>query len=1320
MNKVLYIFLSLFMCLPFYEGRAHNDYPFIHINSSNSGLSYDDCRAIFQDSRGFMWFGTYKGLNRYDGKRFTVYDRDDLCGVSDFIHAIAEDGDGNLWIGTDNGLLVYDYEADIFRVFDKISDKGTAIHNKVSYIQKDSRETIWIAVNGQGLFSYDVASESLKNFFFEDGRQTLCANIRTLEPDHHGGLWIALYYAGLYHSDASMTSLVPVENYKGIRLESDNIEGIVVSPTENDVLYFSSVKNGLCQLNVRTGQIQRLIPVSDDSLPNGLVCHRGVTLWMSTTNGLYRYDILSGTYSLIKSDTSDVFSISHNYVFDVYLDRYDGLWVSTKYNGINYCSTAQKWFKKHYMINGRPLDDYVISGLVSDVKGNILITTESGRFLKYDQSTGKLSEFGPSSIKGIDLISPCIDGDYLWLGSMRGLYRYDMKSGSLRLYDALSRKADLPDDRVGTVYLADNGTLYIGTTLGLSYYNRQTDSFESISDFDGINVTSLSEDSFGKIWISTYANGIYCYDSSKGKILRHFSSSQTGNNKIPTDKISSIYVDSKDRVWAVGLTYGFSVYESGLGRFKSYDSKTCSGMCTDVCFNAIEDNNGNIWISSDKGLLEVNPQTMDMAWYTVRDGLLDDVLKRGVLKTQDGDLYFASQSGFVRFNPSEFRLDANYKIIISGFTVADSLVKPSDEDSPLSKNVDLVDKISLKPGQNSFGFTFSLMNGTGPKARIQCMLEGYEKAWSDISSDQEAYFYNVPAGKYKLKVRYSSDGKSWFAGHNDVNVEVAEEFWKSDAAIAVYVLLSCLIIGLIARQLNERSKKKLQQQEEKSRIEREKAFLKEKMEFFSEVIHEIKTPLTLMITPLRTIMESEDALDENLKKNLNIINSSTEYMGTLVRELLDFMSVEEHGYVLDLRNMDIVANLKSTCNNFAEIAKERGLQIDVDSQSESVIVAADRKALVKIFNNLIHNAVKYAESWINVCVAEEQDSVVIRFANDGPQIPADRRADIFKPFVKFTAGNQYAAQSFGIGLSMARKLVEIHGGTLELTDNSEFTEFVVTIPLNMREEEMENEREPFAADSKLPSLLLVEDSLELSQYLSHELTAQYNVLHAFSAEKGLKLLQARSVDLILTDVGLPGMSGVEFCAELQSNRTLSHIPVIVLSAMSSADIKTRCIENGAAMYIEKPFSMSYLKACIGRVVKAGKKSDDVILDSAAALQTLRKMNIMDRDAEFIEKLDEVILENLTDDTFGSKQMEEALFMSRSTLARKIREIYDMTPNDYLKHKRLSVATQMLMNKNVRINEVARAVGFRSASYFTKCFKAEYGVLPAEYISEKNK
>ena len=1320
MKKILYITMSLLMCLPFFEGKAHNDYPFIHINSSNSDLSYDDCRVIFQDSRGFMWFGTYMGLNRYDGKRFTVYDRDDLCGVSDFIHSIAEDAEGNLWIGTDNGLLVYDYAADVFKVFDYISDKGTIIRNKVNHIRVDARGVLWIAVNGQGLFSYNINSGALQNFFFEDGRQTLPTNIRTLEPDHHGGLWIALYYAGLYHSDSSMTSLVPVADFEGIRLTSDNIEGIVVSPTENDVLYFSSVKNGLCQLFIKTGQMKRLIPISDESLPNGLFCHKDRTLWMSTTNGLYKYDLISGTYSLIKSDEKDRFSIAHDYVFAVYIDKDDGLWVTTKYNGINYCGTSQNWFKKHYMLGSKPLEDYVISGLVADERGNVYISTEKGGLLLYNNESGNLSEIGPSSIKGIDFISPCLDGRYMWIGSMRGLYRYDIKSGAMRIYDSLSQNADLPDDRVGVVYLSEKGTLYIGTTLGLSYYNRHDDCFESISDFDGVNITGVAEDSFGKIWISSYADGIFYYDPISKSILRQFSTSQTGDNHIPTDKISSVFIDSKDRVWAIGLTYGFSVYESRTDRFQSYDSSVCKGMCTDVYFNALEDNKGNVWISSDKGLLEVNPQNMDMSRYSVKDGLLDDVLKRGVLKLSNGDLCFASKSGFVRFNPSEFTFDTDCKIVISGFTIADNPVKPSDENSPLKKNVDLMSRISLKPGQNSFGFTFSLMNRTDSKIRVQCLLEGYQKQWSDISSEQDIYFYNVPAGKYKLSIRYSTDGEDWKTGHADIHIDIAEHFWKSTFAIVLYVLLICLVIGVIARQMHVRSKKKLLELEEKNRIEHEKGMLREKMEFFSEVIHEIKTPLTLMTTPLRTIMESNLITDERVMKHLDVISNSTDYMGSLIKELLDFMSVEEHGYVLDVRNINIIGVLKAACNDFVAIANERSLKLDLECQSADIIVRADRKALIKIFNNLIHNAVKYAESWINVSVIEGDGCVCIRFANDGPLIPEDRRADIFKPFVKFTAGNQYAAQSFGIGLPMARKFVELHNGTLELTENDEFTEFVVTIPLNVQVLHVGESDVVTVPDSKLPSLLMVEDSAELSRYLSSELNSQYNVFHAYSAESGLKMLQTHAVDLILTDIGLPGMSGVELCAELKSSRTLSHIPVIVLSAMSSADIKTRCVENGAAMYIEKPFSMTYLKACIDNVVKAGKKSDDVILDSAAALKTLRKMNIMDRDEEFVEKLDEVILKNLTDDTFGSKQMEEALCMSRSTLARKIKELYGMTPNDYLKNKRLSVATQMLKQKNVRINEVAQAVGFRSASYFTKCFKAVYGLLPAEYVNEKNK
>ena len=1311
--------MLLALCLPAFADKAQSEYPFIHINSSNSGLSYDDCRVIFQDSRGFMWFGTYMGLNRYDGMRFTVYDRDDLCGISDFIHTIEEDNTGNLWIGTDGGLLLYDYEADMFRIFDMVSDKGTVIRNKVNHIQKDSRGVIWVAVNGQGLFSYNPQNSEFCNYFVQDGRMTLPTNIRTFEPDHHGGLWIALYYAGLYHCDASMTGLVPVRDSDTVRFSDDNIEGIVVSPTENDVIYVSSVKNGLCRMNIRSCKMERLISVPENSLPNGLFCHRDRTLWMSTTNGLYRYDIASGTYSLMKADINDRFSISHDYIFSVFLDKDDGLWVSTKYNGINYCSTAQKWFKKHYMLGEKSLKDLVVSGFADIGDGNLLITTEKGGILKYDINHRRLSSIGPEALNGIDLIAPCIDGKYVWIGCMRGLYRYDLDSRSLKFYDSLSQKADLQDDRVGMVFRSDNGTLYVGTTLGLSYYNRNNDSFETIPAFDGRNITSMSEDSFGMLWISTYADGIFHYNPLEDRILRQFSA-QEPQCGLPTNKISSIFIDSKDRVWAIGLTYGFSVYESNVGRFISYDSSSCPGMCTDVYFYALEDNFGHIWISSDRGLLEVDPQTMHMARYTTRNGLLDDMMKRGSVKTEDGTLYFASQSGFISFNPSEFTHERNHRVVISGFTVADKPVKPSDPDSPLSGNVDLMDEISLKAGQNSFGFTFSLMNCMDSKIRIQCMLEGYDKKWIDISSEHEVYFYNVPAGKYKLLVRCSFDGNQWHEAHSDVDIVIAEKFWKSNMAIVIYLLLGFAVIALIARRINVQSKRKMQEEEEANKIAREKAFLREKMEFFSEVIHEIKTPLTLMTTPLRTIMESELITDDRLRDNLEVINNSTNYMGSLVKELLDYMSVEEHGYVLDIRNVDVVANLKKTCGSFAEIAKERGLSLEIESKKDSIFVGADRKALVKVFNNLIHNAVKYAGSWIRVSVIEEADNVVLSFTNDGPQISADRRADIFKPFVKFTAEHQYAAQSFGIGLPMARKLVEIHNGTLVLTDNEEYTEFVITLPVNLKETDQDSSTKNSATNPKLPYILLVEDSLELANYMRNELDGEYNILHATSAEKGLKKLEAKKVDLILTDIGLPGMSGVDFCAELHGNKMLSHIPVIVLSAMSSVDIKVRCVENGAAMYLEKPFSMNYLKVCIDSVMKTGKKSDDVILDSAAALKTLRKLNIADRDSEFVEKLDEVILNNISDDTFGSKQMEEALFMSRSTLARKIKELFDVTPNEYLKNKRLSVAAQMLKQKNVRINEVSQAVGFRSASYFSKCFKAVYGMLPAEYVNEMNK
>lgn len=1318
MKKFCLVIALAILSVPVFARKTQDGYHFIHINSSDSGLSYDDCRAILQDSRGFMWFGTYMGLNRYDGHSFTVYGRDELCGKSDFIHAMAEDDNGNLWIGTDDGLLEYDYELDRFKSFDKLSDLGTRVVNKVNCIRKDAFGQIWFSVNGQGLFSYDTKSGNLRNYFVEDGRQCLPANIRCFELDHHGGMWVALYYSGLYHCDSSMEDLAPVPDSEGITLASDNIEGIVVSPIENDVIYIASVKNGLCRIDTKSGKKRILQEIPAGALPSGLISWKDRTLWMPTNAGLYKYDIVDDTQFVINANNSDPFSISHDYVFAVYVDTDGGLWVATKYNGINYSGKAQRYFRKYYSVDDKPLADYVVSGFANDGKGTVWITTECGTLLKYDCSEDCLKDPEISVLKGIDLMSPCMDGKYLWIGSMKGLYRYDTGSGALKHYPSLSQRVALKDNRIGTLFLTDRGDLYVGTTLGLSRYDRKNDRFESLDVFNGLNVTDLVEDGSGKIWVSTYANGIFRYDPSDEKIEASYSSEASGKYRLPTDKVSSLLVDSKDRIWAVGLTYGFAIYDRSEGRFVPYESSGRPNMDTDVYFNALEDNDGHVWLSSDRGLLEVDPVTMNMSHYTVNDGLLDNVMKRGTLKTLDGTLYFASRRGFVRFNPSVFGKGERRpgKVYLSGLTIAGRPVKPSDPDCRLDKNIDLADKVTFKAGQNSFGFSLSIPSWGVAKTHLQCRLEGYEKDWRNISKDRSVYYYNVPAGEYRFKVRASMDGVNWDVSHSPLSVYVEERFWRSRMAIAIYLLLASAIIAIIARVLHLRSKKKMQRREEKDRLEREKTLLNEKMSFFSDVIHEIKTPLTLMLTPLRSILNSGKISDESIMGNLRLISDSADYIGSLVKELLDYVRVEQHGYVLDVRNVDVVGLLRKVCSDFSGLAAQRNLSLEIESSPDSLVMLADASAMTKVFNNLVHNAVKYAHSLIRIAVWTDEEKLVVRFRNDGQQIPEERREDIFKPFVKFNAAGQYAAQSFGIGLPMAKKLVELHEGSLTLSDTRESVEFVLTMPLRMKQVLSDEPGDGNETDNALPSVLLVEDSSDLSQYLRKELRSVCNVITVRSAERGLEILRSRAVNLIISDISLPGMSGVDFCRALNGDKVLDRIPRIILSGVSSVEVKIACLEAGALMYIEKPFAMDYLKACVKRVLKSGKASADDIFDSAAALQALRQMNVTDRDSDFEKRLEEVILKNISDDTFGSKQMEEELYMSRSTLARKIKELYGTTPNEYLKNKRLAVAAKMLKEKNIRINEVAAAVGFRSPSYFARCFKNVYGKLPAEYTA----
>ena len=1312
--------LSVLVCTAAAAPEPASGHSFTHYTSANSGLPYDMVNEIVQDSKGFVWFGTSSGLSRFDGTRFRNYSRKELGLKSAYVIALCPDGEGNLWVGTDLGVTVYNARMDRFEPFVRESDVGTVIHNKANVICRGPDGVIWMSVNNQGLFAYDPATDTLHNYFYENGRQTLPVNIRTMHVDADNGLWIALFYRSLFHVAPGGT--VPADLMKSRSLEffrNDDVTAIQSSPGNSAVVYIASATKGLCRLDRGDGSVEVLIPLpSLGCSPEDLFIDRNGRVWMSTNEGVYIYDPDTNSTHLLTADGRDRFSLSDSHAFAVYVDASDGLWIGTNVGGVNYSGAFQQNFEKQYLAGGQSLGDCLVRGFTDDRAGRIWVTTEKEGLLVYDTAKRSLEKVVNDRLPNTQFTA-CHDAGTLWLGTLKGLYSLDIGTGNVRAYETLGLPASMQDRRVFAVFRTTTGELLVGTTVGLFRHDRRNDTFDPVEGFEGVFVTGMDEDTDGVLWVSTYARGLVRYDLRQRKVTGHYTDVANGQHTdpIPSNKLFSVFAGSEGRVWMTSFSGGFCCLDKASGHVKTYDTSHYDGLQTDIYFKIIEDDAGTLWVSSDKGLLSLNPLTDEIRLFSVYDGLLNDDFKNCGLKTADGDLYFGSRSGFIRFNPKRFILeDGDPRLTITDFRVGDELVTPSsDGSSPLASNVDEIGEIRLSPRQNSFGFGFAVLNSSSPGLNtIVCRLEGYEQEWRHAAADNTTFYYNVPAGTYTLKIKSLNSSGAVHAQHADLTIVVAQRFYKSTAAVMLYtLLLTGLIAGIFVvyyRRAIAREKRKHEEYKQQKEVE----LFHQKISFFSSIVHEIKTPLTVIRAPLQNIMASE-RLSPAERDDLKVIGNSTEYLDRLVRELLDFVRIERHGYELNPRPLDITERVGFLCSNFAETAKARNLRLTFTPEAEGVRIDADEAAMNKILNNVLHNAVKYAETYIEVTVAKRDGKAVVSIGNDGPLITAEQRTEIFKPFVRYSNDKEPYPQSFGIGLALARTLTEMHAGTLRLDDDPGHTVFVLTLPALETETEpaAEPAQMPVAEDASRPLILLVEDNRELSSYIKHKLDAEYRVLTAHSAEKARTLLREHEADIIVTDIALPGMNGIELCRTVASDFNLSHTPVIVVSAISDTGTKIACIEAGASTYIEKPFNLEYLQACIKGILEK-RASLKKAYQSLSGQVDPKQFNLSGADEEFLRRIDEVIMQNLRDPSFSSRQIEEALFLSRSTLIRKVRALLDTTPNDYLRFKRLSVAAQLLSQNKCRISEVCFAVGFNSPSYFAKCFKEQFGILPAEY------
>ncbi|MBO4475856.1 MAG: response regulator [Bacteroidales bacterium] len=1297
MNRRLIISLAiLLLALP------SQAFQFTHFNTAGSGISYDGISCIMQDSRGFIWIGTYKGLNRYDGRHFDVYYQEHLGLPSDFIHCLQEAPDGNIWIGTDAGACVYNYALDRFEPILKASDKGDVIRNKVTFLQADERGLIHMLVNDQGYFIYDTADNTLSSISYEESGASGARRLLWLSG---GDILVSRFHINLYRADGRMGNLRPL-GLPGDVFRGDEIERMF--PCDNSSFYVASTKKGLSVVDYQKGSVSVLMPLPGDAVLLDASSDLYGRFWLSTTRGVWMYDSITGENLHLAASKNDVFSLSSSYVTCTYVDKSGGLWIGTLNGGVNYSGPFQDKFEKQYMVSGEPAVGFGFGCFAQDPSGRIWIATKNAGLLTYDPLNHSTSYYRRLPIH-TTVCSLCADGEWLWFGTFNGLGKLNTRTGQVKDYGILRLSSGRNDPRVYVLFKTSAGELIAGTTAGLFRYDNSQDKFLEINEFAGIFVTSITEESSGRLWLSSYTYGLFSWDIQAG--TRPVEYRFGDGSGLPADKISTVLVDASGNVWAIGFSAGIALFDPQTRKFKTYNRSTNKAFPSDVFFKAVSDASGNLWLASDKGLVEFEPGTERVNVYTSDIGLLDNKLTNSCFASADGDVYFGSDNGFIRFNPKVVSSEQDIpKVVITKLRIGPrNIIRDS--------NIDLMSSMTFAWDERSFGFYLSVLGQDFPSTcRLQSRMSGFDEDWKDLPASGSIYFYNVPPGGYTLEFRAASE-EGWLPIREPLSITVRAPFFQTLPGVALIVLAFIIVLffaTLVLRMLDKRQRDQEAAQYKKAKDEE---MYQEKLRFFSHVIHEIKTPLTLIKAPLASVM-SKDDLDDEARKDLTVMNNNTEYMSKLVNELLDFVRIEKNGYALNPEPVDLVERLNSMVFDYGDTVRGANLKLNLRCDVPSALVKADTAALYKILNNLLLNAVKYAESYIDVHLTIDSGSAVLEFANDGSPIPDEYREEIFKPFVQYHDDTRVFANGVGIGLPLSKNLAAMHSGSLTLDPRKDCTLFRLTLPLLESEEEVIEPRsqETPELETGRPCILIAEDNKDLSVYLGAKLS-EYDVVAAGDGDAALRLLGERNFDLLVSDISMPGKSGLDLCREIRSNIEISHLPIIIMSARASVESKIQAMEAGADLYIEKPFDMEYLRSSIRNILDRRELMKKAFSSGRVGLD-IDMFGLPKKDEEFFARFDSLVKENLDNSELSNDFLSERLNMSNSTLTRKIRKLLNTSPNSYIRVTRLSIAAQMLKDSHGNnVSEISYAVGFSNVSYFAKCFKEQYGVTPTEYVEK---
>jgi Signal transduction histidine kinase len=1284
------------------------------------GLCSNTVWCISQDAKGYMWFGTKNGLNRFDGYEFKTYKfrKSDTNSLgNNFIHAICAYDSTNYWIGTEDGVYNLNLETERFT-------RVPGIRDQVVYdIIRDRKGTMWVATNKSGLYGYRRGTHKTIHF-------TNVIHIRNLEEDAEGRIWMGSFGRGIVVLDPGSMKLRQYSLNKG-DINSNKIFTVYRDLAGN---MWAGSLGGLHVLRKDSDSFTTYLKGGPGSINDNIV--RSIyqpspqKLYIGTEKGLNILDLTTQQFTAYTNKANDPHSISDNAVYSIFPDKEGGIWVGTYFGGLNYFAERRNNFELYYTKGeAGSLSGNAVSCFLEDKPGYFWIGTENAGLNYFDAHTRKCMSYpfapGQQSLSYHNIHSLLKDNrQRLWIGTFSaGLNVYDPATGKVKTYQHNPRDTtSISSNNIYTLYKDREGVIWVGTTDGLNTYDPAIDAFHRVK-VPGLSHNiyyNILEDDNNTIWFITYDKGLIGKHKTTGRWVHYTADGRP--QSLSSNKIISIHDDGAGHLWLGTDGGGLNCFDKREKTFRVYDET--AGVSGNV-YGILQDDANHLWLSTNDGIIRFSLETKSTRVFTNLDNLQSNQFNyNAALKASDGRLYFGGVNGFNVFHPDSLH-DEPIRVqpAITNFRLFNEVVDINKEGSPFQKEIGFVDKMVLSHHQSVLSFEYAALSYLAPnKIQYAYLMEGFDKDWNYVGNQRKATYTNLPPGTYIFKVKSTDIYGNWNSDTAAMTLVVKPPFYRTVAAYCVYALLLAGGVVLYRRQAAKRTRKKQQAQLERMEAQREREFYNQKIEFFTTMAHEIRTPLSLIMAPLETLKNEEDWTPE-VKEQLNRMDENADRLLNLVNQLLDFRRIESDVYTIRTEEMELIAFIHSLYSRFSAMSSKKGIRFAMSTSINKLTVQADPEAITKILTNLLINAFKFARSKVAITINEiikgddNKSYFSVSVIDDGIGIPASQLQHVFKAFYKVNNDATHSNMGgTGIGLALAKSLAEKHGGRLEVESREGVeTNFTLFIPF----ESIEVMSEPVTLKDE-PVILVVEDDPSMLDFISKSLHREsYSNICASNGMEALQMLEKHSVQLIISDVMMPGMEGIEFCRQVKNNINYSHIPLVLLTAKSNSESEIAGIENGADAYITKPFKWKHVTVVIKNLLLTRER-----LSNRFAQQPFTDVNALTtnaHDAAFIEKLVAVIQSRITDPQLSVEELSREMSMSRSSLGKKLKAMSGYVPNEFIRVIRLKQAAKLLLHGGHSISEVGYMTGFGSPSYFSRCFVHQFKVTPSEFVEKyKNK